>query len=152
MKRKIVLTTVSLVCLFILGLSRDYIFVETNKIILFKSKNPYACIEANLIQSLISLSLTKLLIFKWGLTVVYTSLYFFTASFFLAKLKIDSKKLLIYLYALLLVAATILYIVGIIVNETESLYHLARYLMGILQSPIPFFIVYAFFSRLKPSL
>ena len=90
------------------------------------------------------MSISDLVLWKWGLTVFFSimitvftlaSLYFWFGSIEL--LKFTSK-----LYIFLFSVVTVIALIGFLFNSFQSIYFLLRKILGVVQSPIPFFIFF----------
>ena len=131
----------------VLGFSREFLFVNINNQ-LFKLfyNNPDIKLPSSL-EFLSSLSYSSLYYLKYPLTIFYFLAYFFT-SFYATKIICNDKKYnkwIIYIYALLLILASITMIYNYFINHQLSgeEYTFSRWLMGIAQSPLVAFFAIA---------
>ena len=109
-----------------LGFLRDFVFVSINKMI--ESGNE---------------DTGTLLIFKWGLTIVFSILYLVNTSLILFLIFRSRKYVVITLlvYSLLFVVSIVAGAAGFIFTSFENVYPYIRTVLGIAQSPVVMIIL-----------
>lgn len=137
---KIVLIIISY---FLIGYWREDVFVNLNRMLYLKlnETDAYYYYSKTIYASLSKTSYTFLYYLKWFLTVFFSVLYLILAGSFNLWLfkKNIFKEISLILIALFAVSG-LLILVGYIVNDYSITYKLARFLMGIAQSPLLFII------------
>jgi len=120
------------------GFIRELVFVNLNTIIInVKFNESYA--YNHFFSFFSSFDYKTLYILKWFLTTFFIGLFMFLQlkfSMFLFN-EIYFKKWLIFFYVLLIVLATLSYLIGWLFNVNKEAYLISRLLLGLLQSPFP---------------
>lgn len=128
MKRKKIFIIALVVATIFFGFLRDYIFVSINHVI--ETGNDVG---------------GNLSVLKWGLTFLFTLLYFALTCAFLFILFHSKKyiRLAVFVYAVLVAVAFIASAAGYLISSFENIYPYVRTVMGIAQSPIVMMILIA---------
>ncbi len=127
-----------------LGFHREATFVEMNKLIMFKQNPSVGNWASEIVADYYDYSEQALYTAKWWLTVRF-SIYFFLLSGLILFLFFRKKKVLYYLlmfYLVIFVLAGISYLSSYITGNHRGAYLVARRLMGLLQSPYPFMLIF----------
>lgn len=140
-----------------LGFSREFLFVNINNQLykLYYHNNDITLPDS--LRFLESLDYSTIYYSKYPLTILYFLAYFFT-SLYAVKLICQNKKYnkwVVYIYALLLILASIVMTYNYLINNQLSgnEYTFSRWLMGIAQSPlVAFFIIAAgtLYQKIQP--
>lgn len=127
-----------------LGFIREETFVEMNELIMFK-EHPEVGNHANeTVEEYYNYSASELYKAKWYLTIQFT-LEFFLFSGLILFLFFQNKKSIYYLayfYLGLFILSGLSYISGSVTGNQQGAYLVARRLMGLLQSPYPFMLIF----------
>lgn len=129
-----------LVLFVLLGLFREYVFVNINNVIYFKYyKNTTMPIPFGF-GWLTQFSYSVLYYMKYPLTVLFVTTYFFLNLYFLRQMGVHSfyRRILILAYTLIVVISSALMLYAYYVNQklNEEEYFISRGLMGLAQSPL----------------
>ncbi len=149
-KTKAILLTIGII---LLGFFREYLFININWIYLtlVNGRMNQALDEFHF---LLSWSPSELLNLKWGLTALFTVL-FFALTWWIIKLVFKEKsytKSVGYLYLALIGIAGILVVLAKLTNQYNTLYGAIHNLMSLAQSFMPLmmlFVLFTFFKREK---
>ena len=131
----------------ILGFSREFIFVNVNAQLfdVFYGHTDFKL--PNNLSYFASMSYNKLYYLKYILTLLYYIVYFVVTYFAVKIICVDKKytRLIIYIYALLLLLSVISMSYNYIFNSNldGNEYTFSRWLMGIAQSPLVAFFMIA---------
>ena len=131
----------------ILGFSREFIFVNINAQLfdLFYGHTDFKL--PNSLSYFASMNYNKLYYLKYVLTLLYYIIYFVVTYFAVKIICVDKKytRLIIYIYALLLLLSVISMAYNYIFNSNldGDEYTFSRWLMGIAQSPLVAFFMIA---------
>jgi hypothetical protein len=127
-----------------MGFIREETFVEMNKLIMFKQHPEVGNGAGEIVAEYFNYTETELFKAKWFLTVQF-SVYFFLLSSAILILFYRKKEPTLYLlffYIGLFLLAGISYGSGYITGNQGGAYLVARRLMGLLQSPYPFMLIF----------
>lgn len=127
-----------------LGFYREDFFVEMNKLIMYKENPSVGNWGGEIVSAYYENSAAELYQVKWWMTVWFT-LYFYLLSGLILFLYFRNKKVILYLtvfYFGLFLLSAISYGSGFITGNKEGAYLVARRLMGLLQSPYPFMLIF----------
>lgn len=138
-----------LIIFVLVGLFREYVFININNIIYFKYyKNTTVPIPFGFVW-LTKLSYTYLYYLKYPLTILFVLIYYFLNYFFL---KIFAHKLfyirvlqVVYIVVFITSAFLMLYSYFIHKKLDTDEYHFSRGLMGLVQSPLISFVLFALY-------
>lgn len=145
--QKIILRVLAIVLvpgLIWLGFLREETFIEMNKLIMFKENPEVGNYAGEIVESYYDYSAPELYTAKWYLTVKFTLLFLAYSSIilFLYFLEFKPIKYLIFFYIGLFALSAISYGSGFITGNSGGAYLVARRLMGLLQSPYPFMLIF----------
>jgi len=142
-----------LLLLIFSGFGRDYIMVNINWVIkhLTLGAPNYA---QEFFNPLLKWKTSNLLVLKWGLTIVFST-YFFFITYNLIRLIFNKSVYLSYTkyaYVLMVGVSATLYVLSYFIGVLDYLYPAIRTIMGVVQSFIPFmvlFLMFKFIPKLK---
>jgi hypothetical protein len=134
-----------------LGLFREYVFVNINNIIYFKYYKSTTFPIPFIFNWLTYFSYSTLYYLKYPLTILFVLIYLISNIYFLKTAIIDKTKFLFY-YKILIAAYIVIFVISAILmsylfitnqklNDDE--YHISRGLMGLAQSPLISFVLFA---------
>lgn len=127
-----------------LGFLREEIFVEMNKLIMYKQHPSVGNWASEIVAPYYDYTEQELFTAKWWMTLRFT-VYFFSLSSLILILFFRRKEIILYLFAfyiVLFVLSAISYGSGFITGNQRGAYLVARRLMGLLQSPYPFMLIF----------
>ncbi|MEZ4938718.1 MAG: hypothetical protein R2799_14100 [Crocinitomicaceae bacterium] len=127
-----------------LGFYREDFFVEMNKLIGFKENPEVGNWASEIVADYYDLTAAELYEVKWKMTI-YFSIYFYLLSALILFLFFRERKPLLYLlffYLGIFILSAISYGSGFVTGNKEGAYLVARRLMGLLQSPYPFMLIF----------
>jgi hypothetical protein len=132
---------VLILCFAVLGYSREFFFVHLNNLLYLKYYGYSSLVVPNIMKVFDRFDYTSLYWSKYPITLLTIGL-FFTLSYISLKLFCGEKKVLTYIsytYLLLLILAVFSMGFGYFINGRlqDEEYTFSRWLLGILQSPIP---------------
>lgn len=131
------------ILLGILGLSRQLLLININHQLSFLHYNMKVSYVAESMSFLKEYSHPTLMWSKWFLTVAYTLLYLGCTLLAMRILSFQKEylKITVVLFAAVVVLSALLYGVLSLFGESYLGYRLARFCMGLVQSPIPLMIL-----------
>jgi len=137
-----------------LGYLHNMLFVNINKQLhhlYYLTKDSY--IDAHMKDLIEGHSYNNLMWAKWIFTALFTISYLLLSCLILKLLFGDNGiiKSAIFLYSALILISAILYFGGALIGEPWGGYRLARFCMGILESPVPLMILIPAFGLSKSS-
>lgn len=147
---------VSLIKLFLfllffvlLGLFREYIFLNINNVIYFKYyKNTTVPIPFGF-GWLTKLSFEQLYFLKYPLTIIFVIIFFISNFFFLKQMQVYPLyiKILILCYILIIITSAILMLYAYYFHQRldDNEYSISRGLMGLAQSPLISFVLFVLY-------
>ena len=140
----------ALLVLAIVALSffRESVFVNINGHIWFLYYHNDKSYLYSFLSFLLPLTYLQLYWFKWLLTLLFVALFLFLSCLVIKLLFGDKKfvKWTIYAFLAIIMIAAVSYGVGILFNKSGDGYLLARFFMGMIQSPfLLMFLIPAFF-------
>lgn len=120
------------------GFFREFMFVNINEQLSFLYYGSDVSHMSPKLSFLSTWSYDNLYYLKWILTLVFAAVFLIESSWLLKVLFASYHlKELLFIYALLLFVSAILYIPFFLTGNGEQGYILARFFMGIAQSPLP---------------
>lgn len=140
------LTGLLLLFIFLVGYIREAIFLVINSVYR-ETPFPYNPAYIKPPEFLYQWSETTLLYLKWGLTLFF-SLTFTALSLWLIHSYFKNKKynkFTLLIYGTLILFAAIISIVGILINNFDSIYTLSRFIIGLVQSPLISLVLFVLF-------
>lgn len=148
-KEKIIKIIIFLLTFGFLGLFREYVFLNINNVIYFKYyKNTTMPIPFGF-SWLTHFSYSFLYFIKYPLTIGFVSIYFLFNYFFLKMFNVYPiyLRLLIYAYIIIVVISTVLMLYAYFFHQklNEDEYSISRALMGLAQSPLISFVLFALY-------
>lgn len=134
-------TALLIFCFAVLGYVREFFFVHLNNILYLKYYGHSSLAVPESMQWFTNFSYTALYWSKYPFTMLSVVL-FFALGYITLKLLSTEKKVLLYIsytYLLLLILAALSMCIGYFINGRlqDGEYTFSRWLLGILQSPIP---------------
>lgn len=139
MKRKVLYLVGLFIVMFLLGLFREFTFLNLNfQLQYLYYDTPYYRVHA-FFHFLNDFEYLTLYNSKWVLTILFT-LCFMALSLLIIKSAFGQKRLLritLISYGVVFLLAGGAYGLGLLLGSRETGYIVARFLMGLLQSPIP---------------
>jgi hypothetical protein len=155
MKIKIVLKLFYIVgALLIVGFSRDFIFKSINALVKANDFDMDYYLHPSL-SYLEQFENTTLIKIKWLLTLIFSLLYFIIDYISIKSLFKNQTylKILFFTYVSVFLISGILILIGILLQgQRQAMYEFARYLMGMLQSPLILMILIPVFQLNEKSL
>lgn len=127
-----------------LGFYREETFIEMNKLIMYKQNPSVGNWASEIVADYYDYSAEELNTAKWWLTLRFM-VYFYLLSSLILFLFFKRKDVLLYLlafYLVLFALSAISYESGYITGNQRGAYLVARRLMGLLQSPYPFMLIF----------
>ncbi len=128
------------------GFLRDRQFYYINaRIKYLQGLYNYDAFEGTLANWMMDLDLNELMWIKWGYTFMYILIFYAICHFGITLLVNDFRpmlKILQYLYLFGTLGALCLYGIDFIINFNQIGYKSSRFIMHILQSPLPLFMLY----------
>ena len=144
-KKRIIIFLV--ICIILSGFGREYMMKNINWVVKYLTHGGGFWAQS-MFKPLLSWSLKELTILKWGLTLLFT-LYFYALTFALVKLIFNNKyysKLTTLTFITIFLISFVVYVFGYLINDIQVIYPTVRNLMGLLQSFIPFMVLYLLFK------
>lgn len=138
-KAKWLLLALIVVAVMVVGYLRDFIAININYHLQYLDTNTERSSAHSFFDFLNQYSYRQVYYSKYALTAVFTVLNYGLGYLFLRILYRNNLLMKIYsgLYATVLVAAAVFFVVGLLLANPENGYRFARILMGFLQSPVP---------------
>ncbi|MEW6774200.1 MAG: hypothetical protein AB1304_09410 [Bacteroidota bacterium] len=133
----------------LLGLFREYIFLNINNVIYFKYyKNTTVPIPFGF-GWLTKLSFEQLYFLKYPLTIIFVIIFFISNFFFLKQMQVYPLyiKILILSYILIIITSAILMLYAYYFHQRldDNEYSISRGLMGVAQSPLISFVLFVLY-------
>lgn len=141
-----------LAILFIItGFFREFVFLNVNeqmRVTYYNSPDPHV---APILQWLGSFSYTTLYYLKWLLTLAFTMVFALLAALIVHILFRDKKlvRLSLIAYSAVFFASFLFFLSGVIFNNGETTYAIARFLAGIIESPAMLIILLGAFTIIR---
>jgi len=146
--RKNKILIISLIVLLVFsGFGREFIMKNINWVIKYLMQGGGYWAQS-MFNPLLEWHVDELTNLKWGLTLLF-SVYFYVITFVLIKLIFNNKyysKLTNLTYLTIFIISFLVYSYGYLINNIPLIYDTVRNLMGLLQSFIPFMILYLAFK------
>ena len=140
------LTGLLLLFIFFVGYVREAIFLVINSV--YKDQGfPYNSAYITPPDFLYQWNETTLLYLKWGLTLFF-SLTFTGLTLWLIHYYYQNKKFNLFtlvIYGSLILFASTVSIVGVLINNFDSVYTLSRFIVGLVQSPLISLVLFVLF-------
>ncbi|CAG0952712.1 MAG: hypothetical protein HND27_04705 [Bacteroidetes bacterium] len=142
---KNIFTTLFFLLIFLVGYFREAVFLVLNTVI-HNYPFPYNAVYSKPPNFLYEISTSHLLLLKWVLTGAF-SLLFMAFTMGLIHLYFKHKeynKLVLWVYALLLVVSGFITLLGLITGHFEDVYTFSRFVVGLAQSPLTSLVLFVF--------
>ena len=147
MKKNKGLIVFLIVLIILSGFGREYVMKNINWVVKYLTQGGGFWAQS-MFKPLLNWSLKELTFLKWGLTILFT-LYFYALTFTLVKLIFNTKyylKLTTLTFIAIFLISFVVYVFGYMINDVQIVYPTVRNLMGLLQSFIPFMVLYLVFK------
>ena len=145
-KTKAILLSIGIV---LLGFLRGYLFDNINWVYLTLTNGRMNSARDEF-MFLVEWTPSEILTLKWGLTLVFSGL-FFLITYFIIKIYFQNKSFnqtVIFLFVSLFTIAGVLFVTGKITGSSNELYGPIRAIMGMVQSFTPLMILFVLFKFL----
>jgi len=124
------------------GFIREFIFVNINEQLAYLYYKTDFSYMSPVLGFLSTWSYDSLYYLKWALTLIFSGIFFFESAWLVkAVFKKYYLKELTFIYLLLLLVSAVLYLPFFLSGNGDQGYILARFFMGIAQSPLPVMLV-----------
>jgi hypothetical protein len=132
------------------GFGREFVMKNINWVVKYLTQGG-GYWSQKMFDPLLNWSLDELSILKWMLTIFF-SLYFYGLTVWIVKLKFPKNQYFLRVTTLafmsLVLISVMLMLVGWTTNTIDILYHIARNLMGVVQSFLPLMVLVLLFKFL----